>query len=244
MSHNKKKINLPKRVVLSLRQRYKQFLKLIQQYKHSLIIREHAKIVLSQINKEGGFFRKPGNIYLQDIQFFASSVSNLAGAFAEIGVRHGNTFRLLLPIAQAQGKAIYALDSFLGTKQNSIYDGRPDFDMSIGGVDVFWNKMSNEGFTKSEYNTLAGWIPEVFEQFPDDISFSFVILDVDNYTPTLDSLNFIWPRLQSGGILFCDDFCTYHQIDAGRAIREFLRDNNDYWLERILPNYQIILRKN
>jgi hypothetical protein len=218
-------------------------LNLFRQYKQAYAIRKFAKHISAQIRKEGGFYRKQGHIYPQDIQLFASSLSDLSGAFVEIGVRYGNTFRHLLPIAQQQSKVIYAVDSFQGTKKNSPYDGRPDFDMSIGGFDVFLKKMREKGFVDSEFSALVGWIPEVFQQFPDNIQFSFAILDVDNYTPTKDSLEFVWPRLQPGGILFCDDFCTYHQIDAGRAIREFLSEMNDYWIERIFPNYQIVFRK-
>jgi len=217
--------------------------KLIEQYQQAYAIRKFARHVAAQVKKEGGFYRQQGHIYLQDMTLYLSTVSNLSGAIAEIGVRYGDNFRQLLPIARAQRKAIYAVDSFQGTKQNSIYDGRPNFDMSIGGVDVFLKNMRENGFFDNEYDVLPGWIPDVFKEFPADIQFSFVVLDVDNYTPTVDSLKFIWPRLQAGGILFCDDFCTYHQMDAGRAMREFLRDHNDVWIERILPNYQIILRK-
>ena len=216
----------------------------IAQCKSAYKLRRDAKQLLAQIEKEGGFYRRQGKIYEQDLQVYLPAVAHLSGAIAEIGVRFGDTFQHLIPFAKQQNKAIYAVDSFQGTKQNSVYDSRPDFNMSIGGVDVFLARMRSRGFLERDYNTLVGWIPEVFEQFPADVQFSFVILDVDNYTPTVDSLNFAWPRLQSGGLLFCDDFCTYHQVDAGRAIREFLRDRTDYWLERVLPNYQIVLRKN
>lgn len=217
--------------------------KFVYQLRQIYAVRAYAKHMVAQNIKEGGFYRRQGRIYLQDLEQYVSTVSDVPGAFAEIGIRYGNTFRTLIPLAKGQNKPIYAIDSFQGTKQSSSYDGRPDFDMSVGGVDVFLQKMRSEGFLDNEYQTLVGWIPDVFDQFPGDITFSFVILDVDNYTPTVDSLNFVWPRMSSGGILFCDDFCTYHQMDAGRALREFLRDKNDYWLERVLPNYQIVLRK-
>ncbi len=196
-------------------------------------LRKDAVRIQAAINKEGGFFRKGGTWYQQDIEHYAETVAQVPGAFAEIGVRHGTTFRKLVPIALAQGKTSYAVDSFEGTKQSSAYDARPDYDMSIGGADVFFGLMDKGGFARSDYQALVGWIPEVFEKFPDDIRFSFVILDVDNYTPTVDSLAFVWQRITPGGVLLLDDFVTYHQLDAGRAIRELLRDNNDYWLERV-----------
>jgi hypothetical protein len=192
---------------------------------------------------EDGFYRAPGVWYQQDLSHFADLVKEVPGAFAEIGVRYGKCFRLLVPLAQAQSKSIYAIDSFEGTKQVCHLDGRPDGDMSIGGAEVFFAEMQHAGFSREKFQTAIGWIPDVFQQLPAAITFSFVILDVDNYTPTIDSLAYVWPRLSPGGLLLMDDFITPVQNDASHAIREFLRDNNDYWIERILPNYQIVLRK-
>lgn len=43
-----------------------------------------------------------------------------------------------------------------------------------------------------------GWIPDRFEEVKDQ-KFSFVHIDVDLYKPTLDSLEFFYPRLAGGG---------------------------------------------
>jgi hypothetical protein len=192
---------------------------------------------------EGGFYRRPGVWYQQDLIHFSNLVKEVPGAFAEIGVRYGKCFRLLVPLAESQSKPIYAIDSFEGTKQLCELDSRPDGSMSIGGAEVFFAEMERAGFMREQFQTTIGWIPEVFQKLPSTIAFSFVVLDVDNYTPTVDSLTYVWPHMSPGGLLLMDDFITPVPNDATYAIKEFLRDRRDYWIERILPNYQIVLRK-
>jgi O-methyltransferase len=66
-----------------------------------------------------------------------------------------------------------------------------------------------------------GWIPNRFYEVENRI-FSFVHIDVDLYKPTLDSLNFFFPRLVSGGIIVCDDYGAVQFPGAKKAVDEFL----------------------
>ncbi len=50
-----------------------------------------------------------------------------------------------------------------------------------------------------------GWIPSRFGEIQ-DLRFSLVNLDLDIYQPTADALNFFYPRLESGGIIWLDDY--------------------------------------
>jgi O-methyltransferase len=67
----------------------------------------------------------------------------------------------------------------------------------------------------------AGWIPE---RFPDVMfeRFALVHIDVDLYQPTLDSLQFFYPRLNTGGVLICDDYGSLRCPGATQACEEFL----------------------
>ena len=68
-----------------------------------------------------------------------------------------------------------------------------------------------------------GWIPERFADVADR-SFAFVHVDVDLRQPTLDSLEFFYPRLSPGGILLCDDYGCTTCPGATAAIDAFLQD--------------------
>jgi hypothetical protein len=48
-------------------------------------------------------------------------------------------------------------------------------------------------------------------------------VDVDLYKPTLQSLEFFWPRIAVGGVVVCDDYGFTTCPGARRAMDNFLR---------------------
>jgi len=53
-----------------------------------------------------------------------------------------------------------------------------------------------------------------------------VHIDVDLYEPTLDSLNFFYPKLVKDGVIVCDDYGITQFPGAKKAVDEFLEKNN------------------
>ena len=75
-----------------------------------------------------------------------------------------------------------------------------------------------QGFDARLYK---GWIPERFIDVSDRC-FCFVHIDVDLYKPTLDSLQFFYPRMVRGGVIVCDDYGFVTCPGARQAFDEFL----------------------
>lgn len=65
-----------------------------------------------------------------------------------------------------------------------------------------------------------GWIPERFAEV-EDSRFGFVNIDVDLYAPIKDSLEFFYPRLVEGGVIYLDDYATTAFPGARKAVDEF-----------------------
>ncbi len=65
-------------------------------------------------------------------------------------------------------------------------------------------KVQSQEFSE-EIVYCKGWIPQSFEQHPEYV-YRFVHVDVDLYQPTLESLNYFYPRLSAGGVILCDDY--------------------------------------
>ena len=91
--------------------------------------------------------------------------------------------------------------------------------------------VSNDEFVKNEVlkdfkfvEIFKGWIPEKFIKVKDK-KFSFVHIDVDLYEPTLQSLEFFFPRLIEGGIIVCDDYNSFGFDGAKKAWDEFFNKN-------------------
>ncbi len=69
-----------------------------------------------------------------------------------------------------------------------------------------------------------GWIPEVFaNQARRELS--FVSIDVDMYEPTRAAIEFLYPQLRTGGIMYLDDYGYLDFPGAKKAIDEFLEKN-------------------
>jgi O-methyltransferase len=85
-----------------------------------------------------------------------------------------------------------------------------------------------------------GWIPERFHEVKDQ-KFSFVHIDVDLYQPIKDSLEFFYPKVVSGGIIVFDDYGANYFPGAKKAIDEFMKDKDDFFLS--LPSQQAFIIK-
>ncbi|MBP01635.1 MAG: hypothetical protein CMM25_02335 [Rhodospirillaceae bacterium] len=78
-----------------------------------------------------------------------------------------------------------------------------------------------------------GWVPDRFNEVENE-SFAFVNLDLDLYQPTLDSLEFFFPRLEKGGVMHIDDYNFTDWPGVKCAIDEYL-SNKDYSLFYEIP---------
>ncbi len=199
---------------------------------------------LRESNRPDYVVRKSGAWSHADIQRLAGWVAGTPGDFAEIGVYKGDAFRKVVAEASAQGKTAHAFDSFEGMDTPGPEDGDeyPKGKLDVGGAGRFLQIMKEHGLDEEAFRIWAGFIPACFEEVGDAIRFSFVILDVDHYQPTVDALAWVWPRLNRGGILALDDFIPTHDRLATKAIKEFLRKHGDYDI-RDYFNHQLILAK-
>lgn len=188
--------------------------------------------------------RVPGIWRHADLEWMAQRVRAVEGDFAEIGVFRGRAFQKVAKLARAQGKMAHAFDSFVGMNEPGPLDGVqfPKREFDIGGPEAFVRLMDSRGVERNSYELHPGYIPACFAEVDSALHFSFVILDVDHYEPTVEALNWVWPRVSAEGILALDDFIPTHTILATKAIKEFLRARDDFDIIDFF-NRQLILQK-
>lgn len=85
-----------------------------------------------------------------------------------------------------------------------------------------------------------GWIPSRFSEVSDK-KFSLVHIDVDMYQPILDAFEFFYERMVSGGIIIFDDYGFTYFPGAKKAVDEFMKDKNDFFIA--LPSGQAFMIK-
>jgi len=126
-----------------------------------------------------------------------------------------------------KNRTIIGFDSFEGLDQPGAFDIDPRSNVpffSKGSVkgwkaNTISHKLSERH--KCSIELIEGWIPACFKGY-EDKKFVFAHIDVDLYQATMDSLEFIYERLVSGGVILFDDYGFVMCAGARKAIDEFM----------------------
>tara|TARA_B100001057_G_scaffold339132_1_gene339920 strand:- start:489 stop:1265 length:777 start_codon:yes stop_codon:yes gene_type:complete len=200
-------------------------------FNHKLYI-EGLKI--SKNEKSENFFKK--SRFLDLINLVELTLEkNDVDDFVEAGCWFGHSSYIIASIIKKSSKKninFHIFDSFEGLSEVT----ESDRDLSkLDKNDVLKIRSqfkSNEVFVKKEVlgnfdfvKIYKGWIPEKFN-LVEDKKFSFVHIDVDLYKPTLDTLEFFYPKLSKGGIILCDDYNSKGFDGAKEACDKYFRDKD------------------
>lgn len=167
----------------------------------------------------------------------AKGFRNRPGAFLEVGAYQGGSAKLICEI-KGDDRPFYVCDTFEGLPESHEKDRgvhrKSQYSCSLESVSTYLSAYKNVHFIKGFFpDSAAGNIPE-------DISFAFVHLDVDLYESTLKSLEYAFPRLNSGGVIISHDYSVLSGVKA--AFHEFLEAHPECALIE-LPSTQVMLIK-
>jgi hypothetical protein len=159
--------------------------------------------------------------YSSDTEMFhiASLVlaaGKVEGDIAEVGVAYGATAKI---ISTFKGnKELHLFDTFDGIPFVSDED---DPSIVIGDCKISLEVVQKNLEDEKNIRFYKGTFPITASSISDR-KFALVHLDVDIYQSTKDALNFFYPRLNKGGILFCHDYSYYKGVK--KAVDEFFAD--------------------
>ena len=176
-------------------------------------------------------FHGDNNYHSADRKFFLRNllhlVTDLPGETAECGVYQGASSYLICDHFRSSHKKHSIFDSFQGLSQPESVDGT-HWKARQFAVDP--KQVGNNLADFDRVEMFSGWIPNRFDEVADQ-QFCFIHIDVDLYRPTLDSVQFFYPRTVTGGIIVCDDYGFDGCPGARRAIDEFLSDKSETIVE-------------
>jgi len=166
-------------------------------------------------------------------QYFHAAL-DLDGNIAECGVFQGFSALLMCKIAHASnpdflGERMHLVDSCEGLSEPTDEDKKQvdgkqyDYDTFKGTFAYPAESVRNSLSAFPEVSIHKGWIPEVLKELP-ETTWSFVHLDVDLYQPTLDGLEYFYPRMVPGGIIINDDYSQTLFPGCGEAWRKYCDD--------------------
>ncbi len=134
-------------------------------------------------------------------------VAGLSGDIIEVGTWRGGTGCLMARRVKNLGMdcKIFLCDTFTGVVKTGAedvsYSGGEHADTSIPVVEELMTKLE-----LSNIKILQGIFPEDTGDQVENNKFRLCHIDVDVYQSGKDVLNWVWPRLQAGGMVVFDDF--------------------------------------
>ncbi len=165
----------------------------------------------------------------------------LGGEFWECGVYKGGTAILLAKVIAEYGKTsgtkLHLFDTFEGMPDvNAQKDWHKSGDFKDTSEEAVRARVGNFDLVV----THKGFIPQTFNEL-EGSTISFAHIDVDIYQSILDSLNFIYPRLMSGGFIVFDDYGFPTCPGARQAVDEFFSGKPEQPLA--MPSGQAVVFK-
>lgn len=146
---------------------------------------------------------------------------DINGDFAELGVYKGESAKLLH--LMAPGRMLHLFDTFEGftetdlkseTGEAATYSGKNFADTSVNKV------LDKIGGDTSKLEVHAGYFPHTAKGM-EDIKFALVNIDADLYNPVKAGLEYFYPRLSPGGVIFIHDY-NYNWEGLMKAVDEFV----------------------
>ena len=165
---------------------------------------------------------------------YFKNVGNLSGNILEVGVFKGFSGILLKKLENefnnnSISNTLFLIDSFEGLseihekdkiKNQEIYQHKKGhFKVEFENIEKLFKNYQN-------VKLIKGWIPKVFQTLNENNLYKFVHIDVDLYEPTLSTLNYIFEKVVSGGIILTDDYGSTTFPGNRKAWHEFFSDKN------------------
>lgn len=163
------------------------------------------------------------------------ATEHLAGPVVEMGVYTGGGTFLLATILDsvASKRAVLAVDSFEGLPSPTEQDRVPSKNNTVHYVEGMFSEASYEMLTflldawghGQRVRVFKGFFEQVLTSphFPTG-PFSMVVIDPDQYAGTKLCLEFFYPRMEPGGLIFVDDYRGTLAEGVNKAVDEFLVD--------------------
>lgn len=145
----------------------------------------------------------------------------LSGSTAEVGVYQGDFAKHINRVFPES--SLYLYDTFEGFDRRDTRKEENEEHIETYGhyadtaVDMVLNKLPHP----EKAIVRKGFFPDTAAG--ENEQYIFVNLDADLYAPTLAGLEYFWPRLARGGVIFVHDYFAPEFTGVKRAVTEFMR---------------------
>ena len=143
----------------------------------------------------------------------------IPGEIIEIGVYQGGSAKVIYD-NMSDNKILFLCDTFEGLKDST--EDQDCLELKNGDYASDFNMVQELFPDQERVKLIKGYFPDSVTEEMKKLNFSFAHLDVDTYTSTFNSLEFVYPRMSKGGIIMSHDYTSIPAVT--RAIDEFFSD--------------------
>lgn len=163
-------------------------------------------------------------------EFIANELidNNVCGKIAEVGVFRGVFAKLINE--KFKDREFYLFDSFEG-----FHEGEITGEMELGRCDEVFKdryKQTSEDVVMrnlkypDKCKIFKGLFPDTVTEEVEKSEFAFVSLDVDLEESTYQGIQFFYPKIVEGGILYIHDYNSSHLSGVKNAVKRYEKDNH------------------
>jgi len=192
-----------------------------------------------------------GEKRLDNIKFCIETVlkENVPGDFIETGIWRGGAcifMRGILKAYDVRDRFVWCADSFDGVPEPSLpQDSNLNLSKSVLPVlavplDEVQELFQRYGLLDEQVKFLEGWFKDTLGEAPID-KISILRLDGDLYESTMDALNPLYEKVQSGGFIIVDDYESCPPCKA--AVIDFWQQNNIEASLKVIDKHSVYWRK-
>lgn len=160
--------------------------------------RKRFKNVMSKVRRDGKLGLEMNEAH--QLFMLVENTAKVPGDIAEVGVYSGGSAEV---ICEAKGeKTLHLFDTFEGLPEDSEHDE----DFHKGQFACSYLEVQNYLSRHNSVKLHKGLFPKDTCHEVADCNFSFVHLDLDLFKGTKESLEFFYPRLNTGGVMLTHDY--------------------------------------
>ena len=189
-----------------------------------------ARFTAYNLSNNGGDIPRLWSLILNIKQIIDEGIE---GDFAELGVWRGNTAAVLAYYAHASGRRIFLFDTYEGFKKKDLVgvDANKKSEFADTSLEMVKEVV---GIDSRQCHYIKGHFPGTILDEHQRSTYAVVSLDCDLYEPMKAGLEFFYPRLSQGGVLFLHDYSSLHWDGAKKAIDELCRKTGEFVI--LLPD--------
>jgi hypothetical protein len=161
---------------------------------------------------------------------------------AELGVADGTTawfaLRELTLLLGADQVQFHLFDAWNAIRAESLLPGEAVQGGRYAGLSIDLTKANLAAFAP-QVHWHVGYVPQTLDE-PDALPnlLSYVHIDLNAATPTIEACERLWPHLTPGGVMIFDDYGWVGFEDTKRAVDEFVADKPGVLL--LMPTAQAL----